>query len=793
MDESLSKNIAERLLLAQTAEDIRAIAGEDALDYWFDNPSNWKPYGGRPKNWDTVGNQQANAIGALVELITNGTDAILMRKAREAGIADFRGEDAPQSMFDAVKRFFTTVVEGRIANLSPTQRTQLAECCVLIGVKRAERINSKYPTYTVVDFGDGQLPDDFPNTFLSLSERNKEGIPFVQGKFNMGSTGSLRFCTRSDILLGHYKFLISRRPGHKYWGWTLIRVRAPRAGEGLPVTEYFCPAGQIPRFRADDIAALGHPSLGMISAGTVVKLYEFDVGAPAYQVDVGLDNALTVNLIDCPLPIRIYDFDAKKVENKGELRKQGIAARTFSGMNVTLCADADNQDMEEPNAVTGSRDTEWQQTILEEKSEELGHIRVVATGVKRLKDFLEKHPARVFYTVNGQTHAFERASFLSSTRVALGDLRNHLIVNVICDRMDKTALANIFMPDRERKASNNQSRQLEEIVVGALKGDEKLRAYAAEIRLRRATAYVEETEESKDLLEELVKTDPAIQELFGLGAVLPEMTKVAGGSELFPGKKFPTFLKPLNLKSVDGQYVKDVPINACRRIECGTDAENEYLSRLDSPGETWCSLKPDEMPHSVKLRNGVASFTVKVPKSAVVGDAHVVEFGFIDNGPNVEPLKFSVLIRWAEAEESGLSKSGKKTDAKDKVNESLALPRFEWVPDSAWREHSFDENSGAYVNVSDTITVFVNHDNKSLRLMRVKEKDEAARQVFEAMFKYGLGIFALSIHRRATEASKQEDGSVTNDVEDTVRLATSGIAPHIITVIKRLGGGDLIG
>jgi hypothetical protein len=792
MDERLSMDIAERLLVAQTAEDIRAIASEDALSYWFDNPSNWKPYGGRPKNWDTVGNQQANAIGALVELITNGTDAILMRKAREAGIADFRSEAAPQSMFDAVKKFFPSVVEGRIANLSPTQRTQLAEDCVLIGVKRAERINSKYPTYTVIDFGDGQLPDDFPNTFLSLSERNKEGIPFVQGKFNMGSTGSLRFCTRSDILLGHYKFLISRRPGTKYWGWTLIRVRAPRAGEGLPVTEYFCPAAQIPRFRADEVFALGHPSLGIVTAGTVVKLYEFDVGAPAYQVDVGLDNALTVNLIDCPLPIRIYDFDAKKVENKGELRKNGIAARTFSGMNVTLCADSDNQDLEEPNAVTGSRDTEWQQTILEEKSEDLGHIRVVATGVKRLKDFLEKHPARVFYTVNGQTHAFERASFLSSTKVALGDLRNHLIVNVICDRMDKTALANIFMPDRERKASNNQSRQLEEIVVGALKGDEKLRAYAAEIRLRRASEYVEETEGSKDLLEELVKTDPDIKELFGLGAVLPEMTKVAGGSEPFPGKKFPTFLKPLNLKSIDGQYIKDVPINAYRRIECGTDAENEYLSRLDSPGETWCSLQPDEMPHSVKMRNGVASFTIKVPKSAKVGDTLVAEFGFIDNGSNIEPLKFSVLIRWAEAEENGQSKSGKKTDAKDKLNESLSLPRFEWVRDSAWQEHSFDENSGAYVNVSDTTTVFVNHDNKSLRMMRAKEKDEAARQVFEAMFKYGLGIFALSIHRRVSDAEREEDGSAPYDVEEAVRLATSGIAPHIITVIKRLGGGDLI-
>ena len=93
-------------------------------------------------------------------------------------------------MFEAVKRFFPTVVEGKIANLEATARSKLAEQCILIGVKRADRANSRYPTYTVVDFGEGQEPEDFPSTFLSLSERNKEGIPFVQGKYNMGSTGS---------------------------------------------------------------------------------------------------------------------------------------------------------------------------------------------------------------------------------------------------------------------------------------------------------------------------------------------------------------------------------------------------------------------------------------------------------------------------------------------------------------------------------------------------------------------------------------------------------------------------
>lgn len=798
MDEQQSRNIAQSLLLALSAENVQTILSTDGFDYWFDKPSNWQPYGNRSKNWDTVGNQQANAIGALVELITNGTDAILLRKAREAGILDFRGEDAPQSMFEAVKRFFPQVVEGRIANLSATQRTQLAEECVQIGVKRADRKNGRYPTYTVIDTGEGQEPDDFPKTFLSLSERNKEGVPFVQGKFNMGSTGSLRFCTKADITLGHYKFIVSKRPGSKYWGWTLIRVRSPRQGEGLPVTEYFCPGGQIPMFRADQLSAFDHSTLGLIKEGTAVKLYEFDVGSPANQVDIGLDNALTVNLIDCPLPIRIYDFDAKPQESKGELRKQGIAARTFSGMNVTLVADTDGTDDADAGPKGGSSETEWQQTILEEKGE-LGHIRIVATGIKKLRDSLEKHPARVFYTVNGQTHAFERASFLGSTKVALGDLRNHLIVNVICDRMDKTALANIFMPDRERKVNNNQSRQLEEMVINALHGDPRLRTYAAEIRMRRANELVQETAESKELLQELVDTDPAIQELFGLGTILVEKTKAHGDKEKYAGKQFPTILNPLNLKVIDGQFVKDVPINTYRQIECGTDAENEYLSRLESPGETWCSLQPDQMPHTVKLNNGTATFTIKVPKTAKVGESCFAEFGFVDNGPNIQPLKFGVLIRWTEAEEKKQGKKGNKKDnMQDEEKKSLALPKFEWVQEQGWSEHNFNEDSGAYVSVSEQTTVFVNHDCKSLRLMRAREKDDAARKVYEAMFRYGLGIFALSIHRKTTNADttdsqEQVQSTVPQDPDEMVRLATAGIAPHIITVIKRLGGGELFG
>ena len=52
-----------------------------------------------------VENQQASPIPALIEKITNGIDAILMRRCLEEG-TDPRSEEAPRSIESAVGRFF---------------------------------------------------------------------------------------------------------------------------------------------------------------------------------------------------------------------------------------------------------------------------------------------------------------------------------------------------------------------------------------------------------------------------------------------------------------------------------------------------------------------------------------------------------------------------------------------------------------------------------------------------------------------------------------------------------------
>ncbi|MEJ1958130.1 MAG: hypothetical protein WDM70_00610 [Nitrosomonadales bacterium] len=128
-------------------------------------------------------------------------------------------------------------------------------------------------------------------------------------------------------------------------------------------------------------------------------------------------DALDVNLIDCALPIRAYDFDAKPQDHKGPLRLQGIAASTFSGLSVTIGATEMPGEIEK-NVDEGdnqqANEGSWTHHVTTINDPDLGRIKILAIGIKKMKDSLaSRQSARVFYTVNGQTQACERASFLN--------------------------------------------------------------------------------------------------------------------------------------------------------------------------------------------------------------------------------------------------------------------------------------------------------------------------------------------------------------------------------------------
>lgn len=165
------------------------------VGYLNDDSNLWQPFGGFGMNLNQINNQQSDATAALVEKLINSIDAVLMAECYNADI-DPKGTDAPRTMAEAVDRLFK-VKDGRLENLTPTERTKLAERIhfVATGTK-------KEPCYLVVDRGEGQTPDSFKDTFLSLTKQNKDDIPFVQGRFNCGGTGVLPFC-------GDHKYQLS--------------------------------------------------------------------------------------------------------------------------------------------------------------------------------------------------------------------------------------------------------------------------------------------------------------------------------------------------------------------------------------------------------------------------------------------------------------------------------------------------------------------------------------------------------------------------------------------------------
>lgn len=177
------RNLFLNLYSASTEAGIDSIIGVPSSV--LSDPSNWFPLDNNESNFGIIENQQSSPIAALIEKITNSIDAILMRRCYELGI-DPKSRVAPMNMSDAVERFFDSDSSNwhENWNLSGYRQKQAEDIQLLADGPRMET------SLIVYDNGEGQYPEEFENTLLSLLKGNKSEIPFVQGKYNMGGTGA---------------------------------------------------------------------------------------------------------------------------------------------------------------------------------------------------------------------------------------------------------------------------------------------------------------------------------------------------------------------------------------------------------------------------------------------------------------------------------------------------------------------------------------------------------------------------------------------------------------------------
>jgi hypothetical protein len=494
-------SVCRRLLDAESEAAVQAVL-EDIPE--MRDPRNWRPLDGRETNFNITSNQASDGGKALTELMTNMVDAVLMRHALQKGI-DPKGKKAPATMHQAVDLLIKPLRGGKLTNLDPDDPwlRQFAQSNLVIGVTGAKTKRTGLPCYTFVDNGEGQNPDSFPNTFLSLSSGTKKDIPFVQGKYNMGSSGVLSYCGQRK-----FKLIVSRRyDGKEPWGFTLLRKRPV---EGMPVAEYFVlPSGKIPTFTEDALFPFkkgdGRRYNGVhLNTGTIIKLYDYQIGSRFAGGFRGSREALNENLIETILPFRILDFRWTPDLKRGGDRADGIDPRGFCGMEFLLLRshrEGDNDEDEDEAAGTGRI------AVGCIKSQELGSIEISAIRLKReLPGWLKPNVSnnRVFHAVNGQVQFKQTRGYLSTT-CGFPALKDRVVIFIDASDLSFDAHNEVWKGDREHVRDTILGERYKDAVTALIKESKALRDLSNEValeELRQAT-----TSERNALFQKLVDAD----------------------------------------------------------------------------------------------------------------------------------------------------------------------------------------------------------------------------------------------------------------------------------------------
>lgn len=540
------------------------------LSYGLDSSEYWKPYGNNFNNAGTFENQQSSPENALVEKLTNSIDAILMKECMIRGIQpkDKTDSRVPQTINAATKMFFN-VDNGKWENIVVSERNRIAQDIQIILTD-----DRKTPNVAIYDNGEGQNPSNFENTFLSIARGNKNDVPFVQGKYNMGSTGSLVFCGDKH----RYQMIISRRNSELndsdgLIGFTLVRrhILTPEEEPKYKLTWYEYLVID------DTIPSVNEPKLDLglnkteFTSGSVVKLYSYQL---THSSDATLDLWRDLNplLFESALPILIY-------ENRGYGGHS--STKVMLGNRTRLALDSNEH-------------VEFQKTFQINlfNSNIPMQVYVFNRETKNTEFILGKS---VIYTLNGQTQGAEPKSFISQD-LGFRNLREFMLVCVDCSQIGTTARQELFMASRDRLKQGKFYTELRQSIIDLLSNDTHLKQKEQEYKGR----VFRETGEDKDMVQSLfskLKGNQDIRKMFtgNNGAfsfftkkvkkpIPPEERKEEKKKETKKLKRYPTLLKIKGFEKSSEDFVKVIRKGGKGKITLETDVENTFLSRSDDAG-----------------------------------------------------------------------------------------------------------------------------------------------------------------------------------------------------------------
>lgn len=772
----------------------------------FNDPDNWKPLGENKSNFSIVKNQQSNPVAAIIEKVTNSIDAILMKRCFEEGI-DPKSEDAPQSMEEAIERFFPQ----RNWDLQQMRRIQAEEIQIMADGKGPRSRRNPYDTSVIIyDNGEGQRPEDFEHTFLSLIRGNKNDIQFVQGKYNMGGAGAIVFCGKK-----RYQLIASKRFDGGKFGFTLVREHQKTERDRAKETwfEYFIPDGEILSFDIDqlDLGLENRP----FKTGTIIKLYsyQFPSGYSAFAQD--LNQSINEYLFKPALPILTKDTEERYPNNK-------VLVNDLYGLEFRL--QQEGKDYLEENGVFWET---YNNDDLFGKMHVSCYIfknKVKDYNVRRTKSIIQdryfKNNMAVLFSLNGQVHGHYTSEFITRS-LKMNLLKNHLLIHVDCTGIKYEFRKELFMASRDRLKDGEETQALRHYLATKL-GASEGRLSEFEKR-RKNTVDIDTSSSTENLIKNLSQNMPMDSEMMKLLSQTykldikkdkkkkggkPKRSKREKEEKPFNPQRFPTFFNVQKNGSSDKTVAK-IPLGGEKTIKFDTDVEDEYFNRRDEPGDLqFYILKygenerggsqnviPSELTEAFNVsrsspNKGEIRLTLNPKDHLRVGDEVQIKATLSSPTGDLDEL-FWVRI-------SEKQKPKEKAPKKDSENENLGLPQLVLTYQDAeekedavsWNDVESMTNEQMDIETvmvpeakGETLEkIYVNMDSRVLLNFKSKNKNPNQQQLeltnrkyYTSVYFHTLFLYTITQNRRYKIFQEVEDrnepepidvGSYLKDVFD---------------------------
>ena len=569
------RQLFEKLYFAKTEDEVDKVI-EAHSDIFIQG--NWYPLGKNENYFGVIENQQSSPIAALIEKITNSIDAVLMKKCLEAGIGP-KSAQAPKSMEEAKAKFFENYKNWDLSSF----RKQQAESIQIIA--DGPRFNTSLIIY---DDGEGQSPQKFEDTFLSLLSGNKNEIHFVQGKYNMGGSGAIVFCGKK-----RYQLIGSKRYDKTGdFGFTLIREHPLSKEEEKTKKntwyEYLKIDGEIPAFQADQ------QDLGLCNrrfrTGTIIKLYSYDLPTGSRSViSRDLNQSINEYLFEPILPVITVDKKERYPDDRNLERDLYGLKRRLEQDDTRYVEERFSEDFDDE--IFGKMKVTCY--VFNTKLDD----RTVKETKETIRREFFKNNMSVLFSINGQVHGHYTSEFITRS-LKLNLLKEHLLIHVDCSNMNLAFRKELFMASRDRLKDGDETRKLREFLRNKL-GSKNGRL--AEIQKRRKDSIAVDGGDAKEMLKSLTQNLPMNPELMQL---LNQTFKLDQGNgkqkrqtktikrphkEPFKSQRFPSFLK-LRTKNDGLKPIAQIPLGGEKAIDFETDVEDHYFDRVEDPGEMRIAL-----------------------------------------------------------------------------------------------------------------------------------------------------------------------------------------------------------